>query len=265
MTSQTLARIALFKDLTPLEIAALDRQCIWRRFDSGERILEQNDRTTSVYFVTQGETRVVLSEFGKTVVLGETRAGGHFGELAALDARPRSATVVARTHATLAIMPAGIFLHAIRDHPDVAVALLQQLAEWLRVLSTRLYEISTLKVESRLCAELLRLAKTRAGHDGHPVITPPPVHMDLASRIGARREAVTRTINRLTRQGVIIRRRGAWEVADASRLAALATPGGRGRDQDGAATAHGSSGSEHIHAAQPHAPGTPHQPSYDDD
>jgi Crp-like helix-turn-helix domain len=110
---------------------------------------------------------------------------------------------------------------------------LGQLGEWVRALSTRVYEFSALKVESRMCAELLRLAETRLRVDNRAIISPPPMHADLASRIGTRREAVTRAINRLSRQGIVVRRRGAWEVADMARLTALATSDGPAHEESG--------------------------------
>jgi len=57
----------------------------------------------------------------------------------------------------------------------------------------------------RLHAELLRISRRR--RDGVLIICPPPTHQDLASRIGSQREAVSRELKRLERDGVITRGR----------------------------------------------------------
>ena len=62
----------------------------------------------------------------------------------------------------------------------------------------------------RLHAELLRNSRRR--RNGALIISPPPTHQDLASRIGSQREAVSKELNRLEREGVITRSRVAIEI-----------------------------------------------------
>jgi CRP-like cAMP-binding protein len=62
----------------------------------------------------------------------------------------------------------------------------------------------------RLHAELLRISRRR--RNGALIVSPPPTHQDLASRIGSQREAVSKELNRLEREGVITRSRVAIEI-----------------------------------------------------
>jgi DNA-binding MarR family transcriptional regulator len=50
------------------------------------------------------------------------------------------------------------------------------------------------------------------------VLSPPPTHAEIAGRIGSHREAVTRQLSALERQGLILRRRGGIALLDAERL-----------------------------------------------
>jgi DNA-binding transcriptional regulator YhcF (GntR family) len=71
-------------------------------------------------------------------------------------------------------------------------------------LDRRLYENSVMPMKVRLHAELLRISRRR---DGALVISPPPTHQDLASRVGSQREAITKELKQLERDGVITRSR----------------------------------------------------------
>jgi CRP/FNR family transcriptional regulator, cyclic AMP receptor protein len=91
----------------------------------------------------------------------------------------------------------------------------------IRALTTRVYEFSTLAVNNRIQAELLRLANLAPQGSNAARIAPAPTHGDIASRVSSHREAVTRELNRLSRIGVIERRGGTLLVKDLDRLAKM--------------------------------------------
>src|SRR3954463_10450739 len=65
-------------------------------------------------------------------------AGSTFGELAAIDRKPRSANVAALTDVLVGSIPAAEFMALMRQYPSVAEAGLVKLADLLRALSQRL-------------------------------------------------------------------------------------------------------------------------------
>jgi CRP-like cAMP-binding protein len=77
-------------------------------------------------------------------------------------------------------------------------------------LDQRFYETSVMPMKVRLHAELLRISRRR--RDGALIISPPPTHHDLAGRIGSQREAVSKELKRLERDGVIMRGRAAIQL-----------------------------------------------------
>jgi CRP-like cAMP-binding protein len=101
------------------------------------------------------------------------------------------------------------------------MALIRELVDNVRSLTNRVYEFSTLAVNNRIQAELLRLAKAAPRHGKSARIVPPPKHAEIASRISTHREAVTRELNRLSRIGVIERQSGVLVIQDVDRLAAM--------------------------------------------
>ena len=217
--TETLAKIALFRSLPADKIALLDSQCSWTRVSHNQWILDYQETSTDVFFVVSGTVRVKIQSIsGREVLLREINAGEFFGELAAIDNQPRSSGIVAVTDVTVARMPASVFRAAIHAYPTVCDQLLALLAWYVRTVSNRVNEYTTLDAKHRVYAELLRLSRPEPANPKHAVVSPPPVHADLAARVSIRRESVTRELKALERAGLIERRRGALVLTDAARL-----------------------------------------------
>jgi CRP-like cAMP-binding protein len=117
-------------------------------------------------------------------------------------------------------MPAAAFRALLETEPKVTLALLTQLVKRTRSVTRRVYELSTLHVNTRIQSELLRLASLRP--DGKcACIVPAPTHVEIANRVSTHREAVTRELNRLLRIGIIQRRDDALLITDVDRLAEI--------------------------------------------
>lgn len=167
-----------------------------------------------MFFVISGSVRVMIQSAGREVLLRQINAGEFFGELAAIDGQPRSSGIVATTDVTIARMPASVFRATVHAHPEVCDGLLATLAAQIRALANRVNEFSTLDVRYRIYAELLRLSRPEPGSEGRAIISPPPVHSEIAARISTRRETVAREFKALERSGLIERRRGAIALSD---------------------------------------------------
>ena len=232
--SETLARCAIFDGLDEGEIDRLNTQCIWRRFDAGAEILSHQDDSTDVYFVAAGVVRVVIYSIrGRDTVFRDIDAGNYFGEIAAIDGGSRSASVVARTNAVVAIMPARVFRELMQRHASVCFRILQGAVGQIRYLSERINEFRTLDVRHRIYGELLRLARPRGADSDEAVISPPPVHQEVANRVSTRREAVARELKRLERDGMLRRSRGALIITDIAVLTKLVEAAREGVGEDG--------------------------------
>ena len=215
---RTLANIPLFRSVVGPDLERLESTCVWRECDTDQWVLDHDGEGTEVYFVLRGHLRVVTTIAGRETILRDLRDGEYFGELAALDGRPRSAGIVALTVSVLASMPAAAFRGAIHAHPDVCDQVMGVLVGQIRMLANRTTETAGLSVRERLWAELLRLANAGWMTNGAAVLSPPPTHAELAGRVGSHREAVTRELNMMERSGLIARRRGAIELLDTDRL-----------------------------------------------
>src|SRR6266545_3085643 len=99
----SLEGVTLLKGLSADALKRAEESCSWRRYEPGEPIVEYLDRSDDVFFLVSGEARVIVySLAGKVVSFHDLGRGDMFGELPAIDGRPRSASVEARTSCLVA-------------------------------------------------------------------------------------------------------------------------------------------------------------------
>jgi CRP-like cAMP-binding protein len=189
------------------------------RAAKGRTLVGIGARSTDVFFVIEGEAQVVLySSNGREVSVRALGPGDVFGELAALDGEPRSASVVALSDLRAVAMSGADFMTCIESSPSAAIWLARRLGAEVRRLTEKVFELSALNVQARLHCELLRMARLSSGHEGGLSVSPAPTHAELANRIGTHREAVTREMRLLAQRNIIRHRRRSLEFLDLAGL-----------------------------------------------
>ena len=162
-TGHSLRGIRLLESLSEAELGALEQRCRWRRAGAGQQIIDRSSDDRDVFFVVQGSVRAVdFSPSGREVVYAVIGAGGHFGELSAIDGLGRSASVIAIEPCLLAALTPIQFESLVVGQPQVALELLRGLVAIIRSTDERLSELSTLSAMARVCRELLRLASAHS-------------------------------------------------------------------------------------------------------
>jgi CRP-like cAMP-binding protein len=214
-----LKRVPILSELPQARLELLAGTCRWQDYEAGEEILSYLSPSSEVFFVAAGKVRVIVySAEGKAVVFTDLRPGAMFGEIAAIDRAARSAGVESVEPSTIASLTAAQFQSLLLDEPVVAVATLRHIAGEVRRLSERVLEFSTLAVQSRIHAELLRLATAAGARQGPVLLSPAPSLSDIADRISTHREAVSRELSRLGAAGLLRREGGDLRVTDVARL-----------------------------------------------
>ena len=198
------------------------RECQQHEYEKGEQIVREMDEDNNVYFIDEGCARVMLySCRGREVSFIDLYEGDNFGELSAIDGRPRSANVVALKKTRITVMHAEVFLELLTRYPSVNLYFLRQLTSMVRRLCDRIFEYSTLGVVHRIHAELLRIARQNIDLDGVARIKNMPTHAQLGSRLSCNREAVSRELSELERLGIIARVQRKFIIEDVSKLEQL--------------------------------------------
>src|SRR5262245_14153430 len=203
----TLDGIRFLSGLTPEARRALARRCAWREYQPGQQIVRHQEEDRMVYFLTAGKVHVTIySTNGKPVTFRDVNAGGIFGELAAIDGKPRSASVEASSRCTAAAVSPELFWEIVRSESVVMTDLLKWLSQNIRDLSDKVVDLSTKDVRRRILAELLRIAKPSETEYRNAVLFPAPNDSQIASRVATTRETVNREMNWLEQHRIVERR-----------------------------------------------------------
>lgn len=209
-TGVALGDVPLFAGADAAYLKGFASRAQFSTYEPGVLILDFDDTSNDVFFIMTGKVRALIrTPGGREVILGDIGAGGIFGDMAAIDDSRRSASITALNRSGLWRMSGAAFVECITHSPMIARRFMRLLAERVRLGNTRLVEHSALTGKHRLYSELLRESRPRPGHATERTISPPPVQQILASRIGIRREAVSREMADLIRRGVLARTPGA--------------------------------------------------------
>ena len=118
----------MFADLSKRHLQRLAADTDELSFGPGEAVVREGDPGETLFVVLEGEGKVVRN--GKKV--GTVVPGDFFGELAAIDAQPRSASVVAVTPLHVLRLFRRHLVALLRDEPQVTMKLLDGIVRRIR-------------------------------------------------------------------------------------------------------------------------------------
>jgi len=198
--AESLKAVPLFSGLSQPEIATLADGAIVRTFPKNTIVVTEGERSDSLYVILSGRVKVFLSdEHGKDVVLRVEGPGEYFGELA-LDEGPRTASVGTLEPCKMAVIANDVVRGLLASHPEAALQLIRGLIGRMRYMTENLKDLALVDVYGRVAKLLLELA-TEA--DGRLVIDQRLTQQDIADRVSASREMVSRILKDLTTGGYI--------------------------------------------------------------
>jgi CRP/FNR family cyclic AMP-dependent transcriptional regulator len=189
----------------------------------GDLLFVEGDNSHNVYACIEGRVRVFLTiPSGRELLVGIKMPGDEFGELSALDSRPRSASAAAIETTVVAEVRADRFLDALTDEPHLSVAVCQSLSAQLRRANDRLVARNTNSTTVRTGRMLVELASLMMRHSGSTESYEVPItQSDLADWIGTTRESTARALAGFRRAGLVETCRGRIIVLDALGLSDL--------------------------------------------
>ena len=168
-------------------------------------IVSEGDETDSLYVLLSGRVKVFLSDAqGKEVTLNQLGPGEYFGEVT-LDGGPRSASVMALEDTRCAVVKRGELLALVERQPEFALHMVRKLAHRVRALTENVKSLALMDVYGRVARLLLELAEER---DGRMVVHEALTHKEIASRVGASREMISRIFSDLNDGGYVRKENG---------------------------------------------------------
>jgi CRP/FNR family transcriptional regulator, cyclic AMP receptor protein len=181
-----------------------------RSFPKRAIIVTEGDETDSLYVVLSGKARVfVADDKGREVQLNQLGAGEYFGEVT-LDGGPRSASVMALEDCRCAVVKHAELTTLFEKQPELSLHILRKLARRVRDLTENVRSLALMDVYGRVARLLLELAEQK---DGKLVISEPLTHKDIAARVGASREMISRIFSDLSDGGYVRKEEGHFVIA----------------------------------------------------
>ncbi len=189
----------------------------------GAPLFFEGDRSHSVYVCLEGTIRIFITlPSGRELVMGRKHPGEAFGELSAIDARPRSASAVAIEPSIVAHMAGEQFLDELHHEPALAIAVLRGLTDQLRLTNARLRAHNAESAMVRCGHMLVELSMLKLRHDRRAEhIELAITQADISEWIGATRESTARALAKFRSEGVVETGRGRIVVHDVRGLARL--------------------------------------------
>ena len=196
MTDDVLRQSPLFSGVDDNSAAVLEDSMAASSLNRGDVLFNEGDSGSQLYVVIEGKIKLGrTSADGRENLLAILGPGQMFGELSFFDPGPRSATATAVTDVALKSLGHDALIPVLSTHPDVALALLHQLAGRLRRTNEVVGDLVFSDVPGRVAKALLDLAGRfgRKADDGVHV-NHDLTQEELAQLVGASRETVNKAL-----------------------------------------------------------------------
>lgn len=200
-----LANSALFADLTPQALGFLAEHATRLDYERGRTIFRQGDDGDTLFVIAEGMVKVwVSSGEGEEMVLATLRSPDAFGELTAIDGRPRSASATALEPTTLVALDRNTLLDAVHRHPGVADGMMRALGGLARRITEQTSDLVFLDLAGRLAKTLANLAdRDGTEEDGAVVLALPLTQTELAEMVGGSRQSVNHILKTFEARGFL--------------------------------------------------------------
>ncbi|HEX4781585.1 MAG TPA: Crp/Fnr family transcriptional regulator, partial [Usitatibacter sp.] len=199
MTGETpsAAQLQGISDSFVRALAALGRL---RTYPKNTVFITEGDSSDSVFVVLSGRVKIFLSDTeGHEMILDTQGAGEYVGEMA-LDGNPRSASVMTMEPTTFSVVGREPIKEHIRRNPEFALDMISKIIDRARLATNSVKDLALLDVYGRVARLLLNMAVER---NGKLEIPEKLTQQEIAERVGASRDMVSRIFRDLTAGGYI--------------------------------------------------------------
>lgn len=192
------AQLAVIPDPFVRSLAALGRV---RTYPKNTVFITEGDSSDSVFVILAGKVKAFVSDSdGHELILNNQVVGDYVGEMA-LDGKPRSASVVTLEPTTFSVVQREPLLEEIRKNPEFALEMIGKVIERAREATENVKNLALLDVYGRVARLLLNMSVEEK--DGKMRIPEKITQQEIAERVGASRDMVSRIFRDLTVGGYI--------------------------------------------------------------
>jgi CRP-like cAMP-binding protein len=204
-SGEFLKSVPIFSDLDADRLKQISQLGTRKFYKKDSTVLNENETGSALFVIISGRVKISRqSDDGKEVILTILDESDFFGEMAILDGMNRSATVTAIEESELFLIQRTDFLNLLQEHPEISVALLQELTQRLRASDLKIKSLSLKDAEGKVASVILQLADDIGKiKQGKVEIERLPFQHDLANMAGTSRETISRTIHSFAKRGLI--------------------------------------------------------------
>lgn len=192
----------LYAHLTP-ELRTLAVRGVVRSYPKKAILINEAEMGDSLFVLLKGSVKVFsMDESGREITYGRIHSGDYFGEMS-LDGGPRSASVITLESCTCAILTRSDVSEHLAIEPEFAINLVVQVIRRARAATEAARNMALLDVYGRLIAVLEANDGASVQEPGAGITLEAVTHQEIASRVGASREMVSRLLKDLEKGGYI--------------------------------------------------------------
>ena len=176
-----------------------------RRLGAKDLIFAPGDPDGQLYFLLEGTVRLYKIYGGhKEATVALLKDRGVFGELGLDGGSRQSAFAEAHTGVRVAVVRKSVLVETIKRDPTFAMKLFSSFSERLKQSDEAIESLLSREVSARLVTLLLNLGDRLGETTGSgTVLKVRLTHQDLANMIVSTREAVSKVMSELQREGLI--------------------------------------------------------------
>lgn len=216
----------IFTELHGKELEELGLRARYIEYDGGQIIFEEGEPVFGVYLINQGKVKLAKRSLGgRKQILKLIGPGEILGQevLFHEDAYPAYARALERT--TAYFVTVGEFRDFLGHHPQVAIRLIEHLAQELKGFQNKVLEAAYGSGLERIARLLLAIAdKWGEAEDGELYIGIDLSRAELAELAGIASETASRLLARLRERGILALSGSKVIILDRARLEALTEP-----------------------------------------
>ena len=224
MTTNTdlfLKRLRASEFLRGLDEGALTQiaeSAAWKVYPPNAVIFWEGDNESNLYFLQYGSLKAMkTSSDGREQVLRFLYAGEVFNEVGALAGKPNPATAIALEESGVWLLPRYALDKILLEHPQVALQIIENMADKIIGLVTLAADLSLKTVEARFAKLLIEFA------EGDVIERRRWTNQtEMAARLGTVPDVLSRVIRELTRAGLIEMDKQSIRILDRIALSARA-------------------------------------------
>jgi CRP-like cAMP-binding protein len=213
-TERSVPRQASLIDRLPQQVRAqIKAHGQARSYRRGEVLFRQGDLHDGIVVIESGLIRsFYTAPTGREITLAYWLPGNFVGGPEIFDGGTHMWSAVAAKQSAVTCLPGSGLRELARALPDFALAIIDALSFKARCYSSLAQMLGTRSLSQRLAHVLLHLAQTYGfddtESDGGTLIAAAFTHAEIANLIGATRQWVTISLNRLQKAGVLRQKRG---------------------------------------------------------